>query len=114
MTRKMTRAGARKVASKSLFFGARTGVKMSAAKKKALNKAVSAKMAVKKATPKQKYLAKRWVAKSAVSRKAASKRVAKNAATYILSAPRGARVLTHREIKQAVERVFEERYGIDA
>lgn len=39
---------------------------------------------------------------------------AKKAASHILSAPKGARTLTHREIKQAVERVFEERHGADA
>jgi hypothetical protein len=88
-------------------------INMSAAKKKALAQAFSAKVTLKKATPK-KAQAKKWVASSTISRKAASKRVAKEAATYILSAPRGARVLTHREIKQAVERVFEERYGTDA
>ncbi len=39
---------------------------------------------------------------------------ASKAASYILSAPKGARTLTHRTIKQAVERVFEARYGADA
>ncbi len=35
------------------------------------------------------------------------------AAVTILSAPKGARTLTHRKIKQAVVKVFEARYGAD-
>jgi hypothetical protein len=109
MARKKTRPSARKAASKPQPLGVRAGAKMSVAKKRALTKLIAAKVTLKKGAPK-KGLAKKWV----TSRKAASKRVAKSAATYILSAPKGARVLTHREIKRAVERVFEERYGTDA
>jgi hypothetical protein len=108
MTRKTTRTGARKGASEAPSLGIRAGVKVSVAKKKSLTNAFSTRVTVKKGAPK-KALAKKWgVAKPA------SKRVAKSAATYILSAPKGARVLTHREIKRAVERVFEDRYGTDA
>lgn len=46
---------------------------------------------------------------TAVKRAAAQK-----AASHILSAPKGPRRLTHREIKEAVERVFVRRYGADA
>jgi AhpD family alkylhydroperoxidase len=42
------------------------------------------------------------------------KKAAAKASSYILSAPKGARTLTHREIKQVVEKVFKERYGTDA
>jgi hypothetical protein len=54
---------------------------------------------------KKNVLNKAAVGKKAIAGKAAAKR-----ATYILSAPKGARTLTHREIKQAVEKVFEEHY----
>lgn len=47
-------------------------------------------------------------------KKVIRKTVVKKAASHILSAPKGARTLTHRKIKQAVERVFKERYGADA
>ena len=45
--------------------------------------------------------------KSAKSAAKASSR--KAAGSYILSAPKGPRTLSHRRIKQAVERVFQER-----
>lgn len=102
--------GARKVAAKMSWSSGPTGVKMSPAKERALNKAYSTKLTAKAAA---KKASKTWATKSATHRKAASKKAAQKAATYILSAPRGARVLTHREIKQAVEKVFEERYGTD-
>lgn len=47
-------------------------------------------------------------------RKSAKATAAKKAAAYILSAPAGHRTLSHREIKKAVEKVFEERYGTNA
>lgn len=52
--------------------------------------------------------------KTTARKAAARKPAAKKGETYILSAPKGPRTLTHRQIKQAVEKVFEERYGADA
>jgi hypothetical protein len=54
------------------------------------------------------------VTKTIAKAGAERKLVIKKAASHILSPPRGARTLTHREIRQAVERVFEERYSKDA
>lgn len=48
------------------------------------------------------------------SKAAVKKPAVQGAASHILSAPRGARTLTHREIKQAVDRVFVKRYGAGA
>ncbi len=49
------------------------------------------------------------------SGKAATKKApATNAASHILSAPKGPRTLTHREIEQAIRKVFKDRYGADA
>ncbi len=60
------------------------------------------------------------VAKTAIKTRAASAmKPAKKAATarakpVILSAPKGVRTLTHREVVQMVERAFAKRYGTNA
>lgn len=62
-----------------------------------------------------KAMARKMASGKATARKAAARKLAaKKAGTYILSAPKGPRTLTHRQIKQAVDKVFEEHYGADA
>jgi histone H1/5 len=89
-------------------------LKTDAEGKPGFKKTVARRVMAKKAAP-RKAIAKQAAAWNAGAKKAvARKAIAKKAATYILSAPKGARTLTHRKIKQAVERVFEGRYGADA
>jgi len=53
----------------------------------------------------------RFKAGSLTATKTVKKAGAKSPASYILSAPKGVRTLSHRTIKQAVERAFLKRYG---
>jgi len=53
--------------------------------------------------------ATRKIAKSSPTKPASKPE--RELAAHILSAPKGPRTLTHREIKKAVEKVFRERYG---
>jgi hypothetical protein len=93
MTRKKAGAGTKTAAQASSSAGTTRGKELPATMKTVVRRESAGTVGVKKVT---------------VRKPAAGKAV-----TRILSAANGARTLTHRQIKQAVEKVFEERYGTD-
>lgn len=118
--RKKLPTEARKTPATPLARVARTGVTVSSLENELLKQPPGRNVAARKAAA-SKVGAKGTetaAAKEDASGKAvvkvARKAIAKNAAAHILSAPKGPRTLSHRQIKQAVKSVFQDRYGVNA